>query len=116
MSVCYKNASLLQFIGNIILIAKILIPIILIVIGSVEFGKAAISSDEKAMQSSGVRLLKKALIGVSIFFIPTIIRIAFYMVGSFSEEMRAEFENCVTCLTDPNNSCDTSHEGEIFKK
>ena len=115
MGVCYKSATVWQFVGNVITVLKILIPIILIVIGTIEFGKAAISSDEKAMKTSGMKLLKKALIGVAIFFIPTIIRIAFYMVGSFSDEMRNEFENCVKCLTDTKN-CDTSYTGEIFKK
>ena len=116
MGVCYKSATVWQFAGNVLLILKILIPIVLIILGTIEFGKATISSDEKAMRTTAMKLLKKILIGVAIFFIPTLIRIVFYMVVSFDDEMRNEFENCVTCLTNPSNGCDTSYRGEIFKK
>ena len=38
------------------------------------------------------------------------------MVAGFNEDIKNDYENCVVCLTDPYNECDTSYKGEIFTK
>lgn len=116
MEFCYKTASIWQLVGQFIFILKILVPIIIIVLGTIDFGKAVISSDDKAVSKSSKKLLTRILIGVCIFFVPTIINIVFGLIGEFSSEMKQDYNNCVKCLTSPYNSCDTSYNGEIFKK
>ena len=116
MNFCYKTATIWQMVGKLIFILKILIPIVIIVLGVIDFGKSAISSDEKAMQKTGKTLLTRIIIGVCIFFVPLIVKIIFDMVGQFSDEMKKDYINCVNCLTSPYNNCDTSYQGEIFKK
>lgn len=116
MSFCYKTATIWKFIGEFLLVLKILIPIIIIVLGIIDFGKSAISNDEKAMRNSSMKLFKKILAGILIFFIPVIIKIVFSMVGFVSKDMQKDYMNCIDCLTSPNKSCDTSYKGNIFKK
>ena len=105
-----------QVIGYILFILKILIPILIIVLGMIDFGKSAISSDDKAMQKSAMSLVKRIIIGIAIFFVPLLVKIIFNMIGQFSSEMKKDYINCVNCLTSPYKNCDTSYKGEIFNK
>ena len=82
----------------------------------IDFGKSAISSDDKAMQKSAMSLVKRIIIGIAIFFVPLLVKIIFNMIGQFSSEMKKDYINCVNCLTSPYKNCDTSYKGEIFNK
>ena len=113
---CYKTADVWLIVGKALFILKILIPIAIIVLASIDLGKAVISSDDKAIKSAGSKLLKRFIAGVCVFFIPTIVQIVFSMISLISEDMKNDYKNCVNCLTDPYNNCDVSYEGEIFKK
>ena len=114
MSFCYKTAIIWQVVGYVFLIAKIVIPIILIILGMVDLGKAVISSDDKAISKAAKSLLMRTITAIAIFFIPTIIKVAFEFVAGFNEDMKNDAQNCIDCLTSPNGSCDTSYEGEVF--
>ena len=114
MSFCYKTAIIWQVVGYVFLIAKIVIPIILIILGMVDLGKAVISSDDKAISKAAKSLLMRTIAAIAIFFIPTIIKLAFEFVAGFNEDMKNDAQNCIDCLTSPNGSCDTSYEGEVF--
>lgn len=118
MNFCYRTADVWQFVGQIIFILKILIPIVIIVFGMIDLGRAVVDSDEKIMSKALKLLFKRIVIGIAIFFVPIIIKVVFGMILGFSEEMKNDAWNCVACLTDPYNEtdCDTSYEGEIFKK
>ena len=43
MEFCYKTATVWQMVGKLIFILKILVPIIIIVLGTIDFSKAVIS-------------------------------------------------------------------------
>ena len=115
MEFCYKTAKVWQIVGYGLLILKIVIPIILIVLGVIDFGKAAISSDEKMIKNAAVTFLKRVIAGVAIFFIPTIIDVVFEFIGGFTSNMQTDYQNCINCLTSPNGDCDTSYDEGIFK-
>lgn len=51
------------------------IPIILIVMGSMDLGKAVLSSDDKAIKESQGRLIKRCISAVLVFFIVTIVQL-----------------------------------------
>ena len=116
MDFCYKTASTWQFVGQLLFILKIMVPIVIIVLGSIEVGKAVISNDDKAIKNASSKLLKRIVAGICIFFIPLLIQIIFSMISLISDEMRNDYNNCVNCLTNPYNKCDTSYTGNIFKK
>ena len=114
MSFCYKTAIIWQVVGYVFLIAKIVIPIILIILGIVDIGKAVISSDDKAISKAAKSLLMRTIAAVCIFFIPTIIGVIFDFVAGFNEDMQKDAQNCIDCLVSPNGSCDTSYDGGVF--
>lgn len=89
-----------QVIGYILFILKILVPIIIIVLGVIEFGKAALSGDEKANTTSFKTLIMRIITGVTIFFIPTVLDFALSMVQG-TKDTALKYEGCTTCMLDP---------------
>lgn len=63
-------------------IIQIGIPILLIIMGSIELGKAVISSDEKVIKAATSSLVKKCVAAVAVFFIVTIVSLVFGLFGS----------------------------------
>lgn len=116
MSFCYKTAPVWLLLGRLFFILKIVIPLIIIIIGIVDFSKAAFTGEEKEVKKSINMLLKRFIIGVVIFLIPTVIRILFDLVAGFSDEMKKDAGNCMVCITSPKD-CDTSYDksDDIFK-
>lgn len=89
-----------QVIGYILFILKILVPIIIIVLGVIEFGKAALSGDEKANTTSFKTLMMRIITGVTIFFIPTILDFALSLVQG-TKDAASKYDGCTTCMLDP---------------
>ena len=65
--------DLLDLISQLFLYVKIAAPIILLVMGSVDFGQAVISQDKEALNKAFSKFVKRAIICVAIFFLPIII-------------------------------------------
>ena len=62
-------------------IVQIGIPILLIVFGTIDLGKAVISSDEKEVKQAQSRLIKRCIYAILVFFIVTIVSLLFTMVS-----------------------------------
>lgn len=65
--------DLLDLISEIFTYIKIAAPILLLVLGSVDFGQAVISQDKDALTKAFSKFVKRAIICVAIFFIPIIL-------------------------------------------
>jgi len=59
---------------------RIFIPIVLILMGSIDFIKAVMSNDDKAMKDSVSKFIKRALAAIFMFFIVTIVSAVINMV------------------------------------
>lgn len=115
MDFCYKTADAWQIVGYGLLILKILIPIILIIFGAIDLGKAILSSDNKTIKDSAIKFVKRIIAGITIFFVPTLINVFFDLITEFTSDIESDYKNCVDCLTSPNNECDTSYQENIFE-
>ena len=63
-------------------IVQIGIPILLIVFGTIDLGKAVISSDDKEVKQAQSRLIKRCIYAVAIFFITTLVSIIMSLVAT----------------------------------
>ena len=97
---CSDTAKLLQFLGYAILIFKVSIPIIIVVLGMMDFGKAVVAEKDDEIKKQAVKLGRRALAGVIIFFIPTIVDWVFTGITGADNT----FDNCKGCLLNPTNS------------
>lgn len=103
MTFCSDARDIFYTIGMFMLVFKIVIPVLLIVFGMIDLGKAVISSDDKAVSKAAKSLLNRVIAGICIFFVPTIVSILFKMVGSFGE-VKDQFDICANCISNPTNS------------
>ena len=71
LNFCGRTAPIWQFVGYFLVALKIVIPLIIIVLGVIDFATAVVSSDDKAISSATKGLFKRLIVGVVIFFIPT---------------------------------------------
>ncbi len=94
--------------GAVLFVIKILIPLIIMVMGSIDFGKAMMSGDDKEIAVSSKKLLMRFIAGIVIFFIPTITTALFKMVYNYTSLMEKS-KACTTCLLQPySNECETN--------
>ena len=103
-SICGELTSPLRFIGIFITAFKIVVPLIIIVLGIFDLGRAAISSKPEEIKDKDKGLLWRLVGGVVIFFLPSIILAFMNLVSGYSDEVRntdIQFETCRTCLLTP---------------
>lgn len=54
-------------------IIQIGVPIILIIMGAIDLGKAVLSSDDKEIKGATSKLIKRCIAAVAVFFVVTIV-------------------------------------------
>lgn len=103
---CANTANIWQIVGYILLVLKIVIPILVILYGMIDLGRAVVAAKDDEIKKSTKQLALRAVAGVAIFFIPTIMGLLVNMLSIFSDA-RDDFQVCRACITSPNNSeCD----------
>ena len=90
--------KLFSFIGNIFNIMKIIIPIIIILIGTIDLIKAMIANDTDASKKAQNMFIKRLIIGIAIFFVFPIASFIMNLIGNSMDN------NCMDCFNSPNNS------------
>ena len=95
------------------MLIKIIVPLILIILGSIDFGKASMSGDDKAVKDAAVQFAKRVLIGLIVFFVPTVLDFFLSLVNGVSDTA-AKFSECTNCIFSPTNEsrCDPGNLNE----
>lgn len=89
-----------QIVGWILWVFKIVIPIIIIVFGMIDLGKAVVASKDDEIKKSIKSLAMRAIAGILIFFIPNLVAAIFTMVDAFNE-VKGEYDKCAVCIKSP---------------
>lgn len=110
---CANTANIWQLVGYVLLVFKIVIPILLIIFGIIDLGKAVIASKEDEIKKATGSLVRRAIAAVIIFLIPTIVSFIISMVGGFSAEANQDYEVCRTCIVNPS---ECSGADDLWKK
>ncbi|MBD9105607.1 hypothetical protein EGW03_03935 [bacterium] len=81
---CDENLlPIIQFIRKgLFPIIQIGIPILLIIMGTIDLGKAVMSSDDKEIKGATGKLIKRAIAAVAVFFVTTIVSL---LMGLFTK-------------------------------
>ena len=70
-------------------VIQIGIPIILIIMGSIDLGKAVLSSDDKEIKASTSRLIKRVIAAIAVFFVVTIVKLVMGWAATYSGDQGA---------------------------
>ena len=97
MNFCSEGyMTVYEIIGKCLTIAKIIIPLILIGLGTVDFYKAVTSSKDEDLKKSAKSFIRRIIAGVVIFLIPTLVLLIFDIVNLNKSE-----NSCVSeCILD----------------
>lgn len=99
---CAATSNIWGFFGRCLLVFKIIIPVILIVLGVIGLGKAVIADDDKEIKTQTTKLIKKLIVGVCIFFIPTLVTSLLTLVGNLDgSDNGVSYAICVKCVAHP---------------
>ena len=85
-------------------IIQIGIPILLIVMGSIDLGKAVLSSDDKEIKGATGKLIKRCIAAIAIFFVTTIVSLLMGLFSSTGESSNItgteSWKDCWTNLSE----------------
>ena len=102
---CQENdmKKVFRLFGYLLLIAKILIPLIIIIMGSFDIFKAVYGQDDKALGKQLKILVWRIIGGLTIFFLPTIVNAFFKVSSDIDVSEDEDYKICANCLLDPLN-------------
>ncbi len=75
------SEELMVFMNGIFNYIKILVPIFLLVMGSLDLGKAVIAADENEMKKAQATLVKRVIAGIAIYFFPAVLNVVLRAAG-----------------------------------
>lgn len=81
--------NVLSLVRTIIKYLQILIPIALILWGTIDMGKAVIAGDEKKMKEAQKPFVKRLISAIIVFLIPFIVNLAINLVVSDAGDWKA---------------------------
>lgn len=95
-----KIQGVFTALGWVFFVIKILVPVILIVFGTIDLSKAVIASKDDEIKKSVKTLLIRVVAGIIIFFLPTILNM---IVKTFNQNdvYNGTFMDCTSCMLDP---------------
>ena len=99
---CTETKEILKFVGWALTIVKVSIPFIIIAYGILDLGKAVTASKEEEIKTAAKRLLFRAIAGICIFFVPSLVLWLFGTVNEFTQATEGGgFSVCEQALLRP---------------
>lgn len=107
-SFCSDSATIWKLVGWVFMVFKIVIPLLLIILGSIDLGKAVISGKSEDVSKNAKSLAMRAIAAVCIFLVPSLVGIIISWIGEITgDDLNDDYKICAQCITSPGN-CDTS--------
>lgn len=85
LSSCYGLQPIISLIKALLNILQIVVPILLIVWGSLDLGKAVMANDDKEIKGATGKLIKRAIAAAIVFFIPWLVSLIMNIVAGYSD-------------------------------
>ncbi len=93
---CSDTKNVWTLVGKILNIFRIVIPILVVIFGMIDLGKAVVASDDKAIKTAAKQLLMRFIAGLVIFFIPELVKAAFGLLGNTID---SDYRNCIDYIS-----------------
>ena len=82
MDYCQELSPIISILKTVVGLFQFGIPILLIIFGMIDLGKAVIASKEDEMKKAQQTLIKRAIYAVAVFLVVTIVSLVMGMVGA----------------------------------
>ena len=96
MDACGGLLPVVRMLRKVIWYIQILVPIGLLLYGSIDLGKAVIASDEKEVKAAQTRLIKRVIYAVVVFLVPMLVTLVMNIVAGSGagDSDTATWQNC----------------------
>lgn len=111
----YMPDRLPGFTSGLYNIVKLLVPVILIIMGMIDFTKAMMASEEKKMKDAQKSFITRLIASVIIFLIMAVVQFVFNSIDTGSSYKNG-FINCMNCLLSNDDRACKSGETDSRKK
>ena len=88
-------AAPIKFVSNLIDIIKILTPVVLVIMGSLNFGKAVMAQNDDQIKKAQSGFIKKVIAGAAVFFVIVFIK---WIAGILDKANVSGTDNAFSCL------------------
>lgn len=92
---CNTTKDIWKLIGTIVFWIQIVIPVVIILLGTIDLGKAVFSGDEKKVKEAQSTFIKRLIYGAVVFFVVLIVQLVFGAVGDASDTTSKLCFKCV---------------------
>lgn len=108
----YKNTRItLRTLGYIITIIKVVVPIILIGVGMMDFFKVVLSGKTEDISKAVTTIIKRCIAGLIVFLVPSLMNYVFNDLVEYNDPTTKE---CTKCILDP-GKCNVDIEDPDYK-
>lgn len=94
--ICDGLGPILRLVGIALKLIQYAVPILLIVIGSIDFAKATIGKDEKEIKEAQGKFLKRGIVALCVFLIVPIVNVLMSLVVTDDG-----YQDCLKCVKKP---------------
>ena len=101
----------LKILGILIVLIKILVPLILIIMSIIDFGKSAIAGNAEDLKKNTITFFRRCVAGAIILILPTFINFVF---DNLVNKDDSKYDVCTNCLFDPGNCSIPDKEPDIY--
>jgi heme/copper-type cytochrome/quinol oxidase subunit 2 len=96
---CDNTAQLWSLLGTFITVIKIVIPILLIIFGMLDMGKAVTGGKDDEIKKSAASFGRRVAGAVLVFFIPSIVGIVMAIIADSKVEGTTDYCSCIKYAT-----------------
>ena len=79
---CTETIDIWRLVGKILGVFKIVIPLLVIIYGMIDLGKAVVASKDDEIKKAAKQLFIRVIAGICIFFVPTVVGFAFTLANN----------------------------------
>ena len=98
---CSQTVGAWKLIGEIIYMIRIAIPIIIVLLGTLDLGKAVIAGEDKKIKEAQKSFIRRLIYGVAIFFVFTIVKTIFGLLNVDID--KGDNKICWVCASKPHS-------------
>ena len=81
--------------GTVVNLIKIAVPILLIIFGMLDLGKAVMAQKEDEIKKGQQTFIKRVIAAVIVFFVVAITQMVVGLIASSADEDEGELKNCI---------------------
>ncbi len=91
---CGGFLPIVKVLANVIKLIQIIVPIGLIIFGTIDLGKAVIVSEDKDVKAAQSRLIKRFIYAALIFFVPILVNAIMNVIATGGEGDTSSWYSC----------------------